>query len=254
MKPDWKPLDEELARWHDNGLRLRLWWRDDDAISVTPALNRLAALATRLGLPVHLAVIPALVRPDLADWAASHPQIVPVVHGWAHENHAPASEKKAEFRLHRPVEDIEADARAGLARMSEVFGPAVRPMFVPPWNRIAPEVVQTLPALGYRVLSTATPRKTPLAAPGLEQVNTHLDPIDWRGSRSAIDPQRLIRQITGQLADRRQGDADNDEPYGILTHHLVHDEAIWTVVEALMERLTSAPYHPWTVERKEDRQ
>lgn len=252
MTPDWTPLDEELAKWQHAGMRLPLWWRDDDAIAPTPALDRLAALTARLGLPLHLAVIPASVQRELADWTLSHPHVIPVVHGWAHRNHAPANEKKAEFRLHRPLADVEDDARAGLTRMREGFGSAMLPMFVPPWNRIAPEVVQTLSALGYRVLSTSTPRKAPLAAPGLEQVNTHLDPIDWRGSRSAIDPQQLIAQVTRQLADRRHGHADNDEPYGILTHHLVHDEAIWTIVEALAERLVSAPHDPWTAQRKED--
>ncbi|GHG92353.1 polysaccharide deacetylase family protein [Pseudodonghicola xiamenensis] len=244
MTPDWTPLDQELDRWRDQGLTLPLWWRDDDAIAPTPQLDQLAALAAKVGLPVHLAVIPARVSPALAQELPPH--LIPVVHGWAHQSHAPAGEKKAEFGAHRPLPDMAAEARDGLARLQTLFGPALPPLFVPPWNRIAPEITATLPALGYRMISTFTPRKTPLAAPGLSQINTHLDPIDWRGSRSLAAPERLIDQIARQLTDRREGRADADEPYGILTHHLVHDAAIWDFTTALLVRLMQGPITPWT--------
>lgn len=244
MTPDWTPLDQELDRWRDQRLTLPLWWRDDDAIAPTPQLDQLAALAAKVGLPVHLAVIPARVSPALAQDLPPH--LIPVVHGWAHQNHAPAGEKKAEFGAHRPLPDMAAEARDGLARLQTLFGPALPPLFVPPWNRIAPEITATLPALGYRMISTFTPRKTPLAAPGLSQINTHLDPIDWRGSRSLAAPERLIDQIARQLTDRREGRADADEPYGILTHHLVHDAAIWDFTTALLVRLMQGPITPWT--------
>ena len=59
MTPDWTPLETELARWSAQGRTLPLWWRDDDAVAETPALRKLTELSERLGLPVHLAVIPA---------------------------------------------------------------------------------------------------------------------------------------------------------------------------------------------------
>ena len=65
-----------------------------------------------------------------------------------------------------------------------VFGQAASPVFVPPWNRIAPALLPRLRALGFRGLSTfrRSPRRAQ-PAPGLAQINTHLDPIDWRGGR-----------------------------------------------------------------------
>ena len=48
----------ELARWRAEGLSLPIWWRDDDAIAPTPALERLLALAEQFEAPLHLAVIP----------------------------------------------------------------------------------------------------------------------------------------------------------------------------------------------------
>ncbi|WP_171176887.1 polysaccharide deacetylase family protein [Ruegeria sp. HKCCD8929] len=246
MTPDWSPLDRELAIWGDEGLTLPLWWRDDDATAPTSKLTRLSELSERLGLPVHLAVVPKPAEAALADYITSRPHLIAVVHGWAHKNHAPKEEKKAEFRLHRPLDQVLADAEAGLARLRGLFGTALRPMFVPPWNRIAPETVSGLPTLGFRVLSTATPRKTALAAPDMEQVNTHLDPIDWRGTRGLVDPNVLIGQMVTLLQDRRAGRTDNDEPLGLLTHHLVHDQDIWTFTEALATRLMAGPVRVWT--------
>lgn len=241
---DWNPLDQELARWNADGLSLPLWWRDDDAIEPTPALNRLSALSDATGLPVHLAVIPANATQALADDLSE--TMIPVVHGWAHQNNAPADQKKAEFGAHRPVSTMQAQAQDAHSRLRDLFGSRLQPMFVPPWNRIAPDMVAALPEAGFTMLSTYTPRKQAQAAPGLTQINTHLDPIDWRGTRSAVDTDQLIAQLTTQLADRREGRADTAEPYGILTHHLVHDDAIWDITAAILDRLLSGPARPWT--------
>ena len=245
MTPDWHPLQEELKLWLADELALPLWWRDDDTISVTPQLEQLTALSGTLGLPVHLAVIPQGAEAELATYMSAQPALIPVVHGWAHINHAPKGEKKAEFRLDRPIETILADANAGMKRLRELFGEDLCPIFVPPWNRIASEVAIHLPGLGFHILSTATPRKSTLAAPRLEQVNSHLDPIDWRNTRGLVAPEHLIAQTVQLLRDRRVGRADNTEPFGVLTHHLVHDQDIWIFTEELLQRLLKGPGIPW---------
>ncbi len=246
MTPDWHVLDQELEHWRAQGLSFPLWWRDDDAIAWTPQLERLSDLSKRLGLAVHVAVIPCDAKPDLAGYMARTPNLIPVVHGWAHKNHAPPDEKKSEFRLHRPIAQIVEDAAAGIAQFRTLFEQDFRPMFVPPWNRIAPEVAVHLPKLGYRILSTATPRPKAYAAPGLEQVNTHIDPIDWRGTRGLASPDALIRRTAFVLRDRREGRTDPSEPLGVLTHHLVHDQEIWSFTEALLQRLLGGPALIWT--------
>ncbi len=246
MTFDWRPLETELQYWSDQGLSLPLWWRDDDAVAPTPQLDRLTALSEQLDLPVHLAVIPRDAAVDLAEYVGKQKSLVPVVHGWAHENHATAGEKKAEFQLHRPIDAMVADAQAGFVRLRELFGEELRPMFVPPWNRIAPEVMVNLPNLGFRYLSTSTPRQTRWAAQGLEQVNTHLDPVDWRATGGLIAPETLIAKSVGLLQDRREGRADNTEPFGVLTHHLVHDQDIWAFTENLLRVLLEGPGHAWT--------
>ncbi|WP_120634374.1 polysaccharide deacetylase family protein [Ruegeria sp. EL01] len=249
MIPGWQPLDAELKLWLDQGISLPLWWRDDDTVSRTPQLDRLSDMSEQLGLPVHLAIIPRDVDPDLVAYTSQRPTLVPVVHGWAHMNHAPKGEKKSEFGLYRPLEDIVADARAGYSKLKDLFGDDLRPMFVPPWNRIDAEAVARLPEVGFRILSTATPRKQAQAAPGLDQINTHIDPIDWHGGRGLIPADTLIIRTADLLRDRREGRADNTEPFGVLTHHLVHDQDIWDFTKALLRKLVDGPAKIWTAPR-----
>lgn len=235
MSIDWQTLDDELRHWRAAGLALPIWWRDDDAVAVTPALDRLTRLAQEMEIPCHLAVIPKHATEDLAAQCGETPFLVPMVHGYAHENHAPFGEKKAEFGHIRP--GLATDAAMGLQQISDLFGPTYLRCFVPPWNRITPELVGQLAGLGYDCLSTFTPRATRLAAQGLVQINTHIDPIDWRGSGGMMDGTRLLQRLVELLQDRRSMRADRAEPLGILTHHLVQDEATWRFVQRCLNAL-----------------
>ncbi len=246
---DWSPLETELRYWQDVGLTLSFWWRDDDAVSDTAALRQLATMAQEAGLPVHLAVIPAHAEDTLAARVADTSALIPVVHGWAHDTHAPASEKKAEFGAHRPLDVLQGEARDGLIRLQTLFGPRLQPLFVPPWNRIAPGFLPRLPDCGFHTVSTFTPRVTAHPAPGLTQVNTHIDPINWRGGGGLVDEGALIAHITSLLQDRRVGRTDATEPLGLLTHHLVHDAAIWSFCARLVALLMDGPATPWITEK-----
>ncbi|QBF30667.1 polysaccharide deacetylase family protein [Thalassococcus sp. S3] len=246
MTAIWRPLRQELDKWREDGLRLPIWWRDDDAVAATPALDELARLSTQTGLPVHLAVIPHHAQADLGRKVAATPQVIPVVHGWAHVSHAPSGEKKAEFGAHRPIAQMATEADQGRARLSELFKDRLRHMFVPPWNRIADDLPLHLAKAGYQSVSTYLPRKARKAAPGLVQINTHLDPIDWKGTRGLIEPDRLIAHLVKLLEDRRRGITDASEPLGLLTHHLVHDTDVWVFMKQLIEELRAGPTEIWT--------
>lgn len=246
MTPDWSPLQDELDRWRDAGLTLPLWWRDDDAVEPDPRLDRLVGLSRSIGLPVHLAIIPARATPELAGLVRRSDGVCALVHGWAHRNHARVGIKKSEFGEDRDPALALRDAARGLAVMRTGFGPDLVPVFVPPWNRICAPLVAGLAGIGYRAISAFGPRPKVHAAPDLVAINTHLDPIDWRGGRSLAAPPVLIARLCRLLADRRTGVADAGEPLGLLTHHLVHDAAIWTFCEELLGRLLDGPAAPWT--------
>jgi hypothetical protein len=242
---NWAKLTHELDNWHQMGLNLPIWWRDDDAIAPTPALDRLLGLSHQTGLAVHLAVIPRDATIDLVS-RVKDTHAIPVVHGFSHVNYAPPNSKKMEFGLHRPILEIERDVQNGVSHMNDLFGHHYAPMFVPPWNRIAPEVLPILHKNGYFGLSTFTPRRAAVTHAGLAQINTHLDPINWHGSRSAHATDWMIDQTVALLADRRLGHTDNDEPLGLLTHHLVHDDAIWQFTEQFINTIMTGPVTMWS--------
>lgn len=78
------------------------------------------------------------------------------MHGLAHDNHAPLDAKPAEFGPHRPLATLREEAARALAlAQARVPRETLLPVFVPPWNRIAPDLAADLPALGYAGLSAA---------------------------------------------------------------------------------------------------
>ena len=247
MSSNWKALKEELDVWFAEGLTLPIWWRDDDAVEPTAELERLEAMAAGFEIPVHLAVIPKFAQPALADAVSSSRVLVPVVHGFAHVNHELADVKKAEFGASRNPDQVVTDIRDGLEKTQILFGMKLAPMFVPPWNRIAPVQFSKLSEAGYRAVSTFTPRTAELVAHGLYQINTHVDPIDWHGSRSVHDEDRLVSNVVEILKARRAGTQDNAEPLGYLTHHLVHDPAIWDFTERFLDAMKQGPVRMWDV-------
>lgn len=238
---NWQPLQEEFQHWQDADLILPFWWRDDDAIEPTPALDRLIAIATDLDIPIHLAVIPKHATSTLVKQLPPTNLVIPIVHGWAHISHAPLGQKNTEFGASRPIEECAHDAILGLQSLTDLFGGRLKPMFVPPWNRINPDLGEHLVAIGYDTISTYAPRKAQYAAHNLEQINTHLDLIAWHKGRSLIAPDNLIEQMVKLMQDRRFGRTDNTEPLGFLTHHLVHDDAIWDFTEQFLTIMRTGP-------------
>ncbi len=236
----WQELDDELARWADLGRVATLWWRDDDAVDVAPGLDRLLALRARYDIGLGLAVIPERASSALAARLADDPGTVVLQHGYAHQNHAAAGEKKTELGPHRPATVVLGELGTGWMALERLFGSRALPVMVPPWNRIAPLLVPTLPEIGLRGLSTYGPRKRVEPVRGLRQVNTHLDPIDWHGSRGFVGEEAAITSLTRSLAIRRQAGLESavgEEPTGLLTHHLVQDEAVWAFIDRLIARL-----------------
>lgn len=239
---DWAALSRELDAWQESGRRASLWWRDDDAVEPSPALERLLDLARQAGAPLALAVIPARATWALAERLASSDARVSVLqHGFAHRNHAPPGAKKIEIDGARPRAEVMEELSRGRALLDGLFGETHHAILVPPWNRIAEALVPALPALGYRGLSAFQPRPTPRAAAGLVLVNTHVDLLRWRAPRGFAGESDVLGALVGHLAARRSGAVDPEEATGLLTHHLVHDAPAWTFLAELLQRLTRHP-------------
>ena len=143
----WATLETELDAWAETGRTAQVWWRDDDAAAATPAFERLLQLAAGTGAPLALAVIPASAEPALARQVADQPADVTVLqHGFAHADHAPAAAKKCELvsPAARPAGIDELCQ--GPERLRRLSAQRFRPVLVPPWNRIAHDLLARLPA------------------------------------------------------------------------------------------------------------
>jgi hypothetical protein len=231
----WPALKQELDRWHAEGRAATLWWRDDDACSVTAALDQLLMLRHAAGVPLALAVIPACADERLAK-ALPETGVDVLQHGLLHRNHAPPGHAKAEFGRHRPRALMAAEVREGWERLANFR--AALPVFVPPWNRIDHDLAAALPGLGIAGLSTDRPRKP--APPGLTVANSHVDIMAWNTRQFAGDGV-VLAEAMRHLADRRSGRADPDEPTGLLTHHLAHDASAWDFIRRFLEATAAHP-------------
>jgi hypothetical protein len=224
-------MDLTSLDWALAGRPLRLWWRDDDAAGWTPALARLLDLAARLALPLAVAAVPARLTDTARARLLAAPQVTLLVHGLAHTNHAPAGAKKAEVGPHRPLAVMQQELAEARRRL-----PEAAPVFVPPWNRIDPALVPQLAQLGFRGLSTHGAVR--YQAAGLVQVNTWVDPIDWRGSRRLLALPAILAQFDAA--------AQHGEPVGLLTHHAAMDEEMWQFVDELLRSLARFQAAHWS--------
>ncbi|MBN9488178.1 MAG: polysaccharide deacetylase family protein [Alphaproteobacteria bacterium] len=229
----WHALDEEIARWRDAGRVAELWWRDDDAVDATAALDRLLGLQHQTGQPLALAVVPAQATSALAARLADEPDVDVLQHGYAHTNHAPPTDKKSELGPYRPAMVTLGELGTGWLALERLFGPRALPVLVPPWNRIAPALVPTLPEIGFCGLSTFGRHPRAEAVRGLRQVNTHVDLIDWKGHRGFVGTEAALATLVMALGAARSA---SEEPIGMLSHHLAMDEAGWDFLRSLLGR------------------
>ncbi|MCA0305068.1 MAG: polysaccharide deacetylase family protein [Proteobacteria bacterium] len=233
---DWQTLAEEADRWAARAAPAEIWWRDDDAADTAPALERLLGLHRASGVPLALAVVPAQATAALAARLADEPGVDVLQHGYAHTNHAPPADKKMELGLHRPAMFVLGELGTGRMALERLFGARPLPVLVPPWNRIAPPLVPTLPEMGFRGLSTYGARTRVFPVRGLRAVNTHVDLVDWK-TRRFVGADAALAALAGALARAR----DSGEPVGILSHHLAMDGEAWDFLGQLWDKTASMP-------------
>ena len=236
----WDPLRHELDRWQAAGRVARFWLRDDDAIEPTDALEMLLALTDENDVPLTLAVIPGLTGEALASRLAAEATVAVTVHGWSHKNHSGPEGKKQELGGERPAEAVLGELREGFLLLERLHPARFLPLLVPPWNRIDAALIPALPTIGFAALSVYGRAKKGGPMPLL---NTHVDIIDWQGTRGGRGEAELVGELVAELRDRFAG---SDEPIGVLTHHLVHDAAAWDFLSALFAATGRHPAVRWS--------
>ncbi|MDP1631640.1 MAG: DUF2334 domain-containing protein [Caulobacter sp.] len=222
-------LERELALWRAAGHTPRLWWRDDDAREPTPALDRLLLILD--GAPVALAVIPDGNLGRLAERLLQARGVTISQHGADHINRRPVGTSAGEYPEATPAVEIAARVGAGRDRLAD-HGLAPR-FYTPPWNRLDEHLPAALVMAGFDSLS-AWSDQGPRPG-GLRRLDTHLDVLRWRGGPRFRGGGAFLEALRQQLILRRRAGAEA-APIGVLTHHLVHDDACW----AFLARFT--PY------------
>ncbi len=236
------PVCTELDIWQQQVRRAELWFRDDDAVERTPALEQLVSLTASHNVPLLLCVVAEATGNTLRDWLSGQSHVRVSVHGLGHHNYAPLGEKSQELGPHRPAEEVCKDLRIARSKLQRLYGAQLSNILVPPWNRIAPEVVRQLPGLGFSAISTFGQAGEAHDVPALRQINTHLDIIDWKGSRGGRDPKWLAEELAGLLARSRNC---SSSPIGVLAHHLVHDDLAWRFIKQLFAATSQHPAVRW---------
>ncbi len=253
MSRTWKDLSCELDCWARRGLKARFWVRDDDACEMSAPLRRLHELATRHDIVIGLAVIPAKVHPSLLKFMAHEGRrFHPMCHGWQHINHSPAGHKPAEFGEGRPISASICDARSALDAFREYFA-GHDAVFVPPFGQISGAMRRALPTLGFAGVSTGpgwlerklsrlpclairVPHVKVARRSRIPRLDVHVDPINWQ-TRTAHSADTICGAILRSLRPRRMGLLASDMPVGLVTHHLAHDDRIWSACNDALDVL-----------------
>ena len=226
----WRALEQEIARWNGEGHTVDFWWRDDDATAPNAQVQKLLNLSTTSGVPLALAVIPLAAKAELFEGMRARV----LMHGTDHRNRAAPGEKKTEFPAAETRTAMSERLARARERLGKLAGSSFLPVLAPPWNRFKRELLPMLPSCGLAGFSAYGARSA--RTPGVVEVNTHVDIIDWRGARGFCGEDAATVMATRHLAARRDRVADSDEPTGWLTHHEVHDSSAWEFLERLFER------------------
>jgi hypothetical protein len=245
----WREFFAELDLWPVG--QATFWWRDDDAVEPCRSLDKLLRLGDQ---PVAIAVIPANMRLSLVE-SLEDDRVDVLQHGYSHANHEPNGPGESELGLARPEPVVLNELERGRRWLEKLFGSRFVPVLVPPWYRIADSLVRQLGGLGYGGLSTYGAR--PAKGAGPTRVNVHADIVNWHPKPRFLRPSRprflgteaALELLTAHLAARRKGEADPEEPTGLVTHHRQMGDACFAFAEEFLARSKEHPAVSWRAAR-----
>jgi peptidoglycan/xylan/chitin deacetylase (PgdA/CDA1 family) len=198
-------------------------WRDD---RLEQLLDRFAAYA----VPIDLAAIPLAMSPALAGALVARVEAGQSVgvhqHGYAHLDHQ-AEGRRCEFGSARTFEAQRDDIAAGQRLLRALLGPALQPMFTPPWNRCTADTGAALVDLGIGVLSRDRTAE-PLGLDGLRELPVQ---VDWFAKRKGLP---LGREAVGEQLAARAGEP---APLGVMLHHAEMDTEDMTAMDELLDTI-----------------
>jgi peptidoglycan/xylan/chitin deacetylase (PgdA/CDA1 family) len=205
------------------------FFRDDDAGWRDDRLEALLDVFARQAVPIDLAAIPLDLSDGLARALLRRRESQPLgihQHGYAHVSHQ-AEGRKCEFGTDRPAEAQRIDIEDGQRRLRALLGPALEPMFTPPWNRCTAATGAALVDLGIAVLSRDRTAE-PLGVDGLRELPVQ---VDWFAKRKGVP---LGRDAVGEQLAARAGEP---APLGVMLHHAEMDTEDMAAMDELLEAI-----------------
>jgi peptidoglycan/xylan/chitin deacetylase (PgdA/CDA1 family) len=204
------------------------FFRDDDAGWRDDRLEALLDVFAKHAVPIDLAAIPldmteALARTLVLRGERTQPLGIHQ-HGYAHISHQ-VEGRKCEFGTERPAEAQRIDIEDGQRRLRALLGPALQPMFTPPWNRCTAATGACLVELGIEVLSRDRTAQ-PLGLHGLRELPVQ---VNWFAKRKGVP---LGRDAVGEQLAARAGEP---APLGVMLHHAEMDTEDMAAMDELLE-------------------
>jgi hypothetical protein len=204
------------------------FFRDDDAGWRDDRLMALLDVFAARAVPIDLAAIPLDMTPRLAGALLARAERSQPLglhqHGYAHRSHETEG-RKCEFGPARPFAAQLADIDAGRRRLVELLGPALEPVFTPPWNRCTADTGACLVELGIDVLSRDR-TAVALDVDGLRELPVQ---VDWLAKRKGV---ALGREAVGEQLAARAGEP---APLGVMLHHAEMDTEHLDAMSDLLE-------------------
>lgn len=222
-------LGPELRLWAEAGRAPILWWRDDDARAPNEALDKLLDLSRRHAAPLTLAAIAGPHLAALVRRVEVEPGVEIAVHGFKHINRQPPGRGFGEVVPEDSLEWVRAQLRATV--MSFHKAGAQPTLFVPPWNNLAPQLVEAMGDSCITAVSAFGQAREPGEGPA--RLDTHLDVLRWKGGGRFRGRWRFLSRMRRLMAQRRTS-GQWDEPIGLLTHHMDHDTATWVFLDQFL--------------------
>lgn len=211
---------------------LSFWWRDDDLEIPSLALAEMLTATEDSGIAPGLAAVSGAVKSEaISALDGTQARVMP--HGWRHVNHEPAGAKKSEYGPRRAVEERLAEIDGACNRIAALAGTRALLVFTPPWNNIATDLLPHLHrSKAAGVSAYRMPGREPQSA-SRPRLDTHVDLIDWRGTRQGLSAERLVDLLVPWVKLASVTENPLDSAVGVLSHHLVtrpNDWSAWAPV------------------------
>jgi len=136
----------------------------------------------------------------------------------------------------RDVAQVVHELSAGHSKLAAMFPERFMPVMVPPHNHLAQRLVESVTDAKFSFVSI----DGDFAGFAIPSRNVHVDVIDWQRNHAATLAQ-VVRSAIAALRLRRYGLVKVDTPIGLMTHHLVHDDEIWSLTTSFLSFLKQHP-------------